>query len=110
MRQTVVFMAPQPVQRSRSIVRMASDGSKRPSFQTVRTPVASDMIAALCRPETWNSGFVTNTQGGKNCASGCGGGASIMPRMPLHEVSMTIAIALRWLCTAPLGRPVVPLV
>ena len=102
-RQTTVFIAPQLVHRSRSIARIASPASKRPTFHTERTPVASPMIAAVCSPETWKSGFVTKRQvEGAAGASAAGGFRSKTLEPAVHRqakqgdhVAMALHRALR---------------
>ena len=60
MRCNTVSVNDQPVHRSRSITCIATAGSKRPISHTLFSPVASIITAALCRPETWNSGLDTS--------------------------------------------------
>ena len=62
------------------------------------------------RPEMWKSGLAASDSiGGFGGASGSAGNrkASRAPRMNAHVM---YALKLRWVMTAPLGRPVVPLV
>ena len=61
----------------------------------------------MCRPDTWNNGALTSWHPGG--ASGFGG-VSIAMRTPWKNDSPSAAIMLRWVLTAPFGRPVVPLV
>ena len=51
---------------------------------TLFSPVASIMTAALCSPDTWNSGLDTSWHVGRGGGSpGAGGGASIIALAPL---------------------------
>ena len=81
---STVSVNDQPVHRSRSITCIATAGSKRPISHTLFNPVASIITAALCRPETWNSGLDTSWHvGNGGGSSGAGGGAVIMALAPL---------------------------
>jgi hypothetical protein len=82
-------------------------GSKRPMVHTVLAPPPSPVTAAQCSPETWNRGLVTKMQFG--VASGAGG-LSAMSRAPWKKLTMSSEPRLPCVCTAALGRPVVPLV
>ena len=92
-----MFIAAQLVHFSRSIVFIVSPASKRFKFQTDRRPLAMDMMAAVWRPETWNSGLVTYRHvGGAAGVSAGAGGASIRLRKPPMVVREIRATTLRW--------------
>ncbi len=60
---STVSVIDQPVHCSRSMTAAAFFGSNRPIHHTLRTPVATNITAPVCRPDTWNSGLVMNWQG-----------------------------------------------
>ncbi len=60
-------------------------------------PTASELSVTLTRPWTWFSGSTSTVRSAADHSH-----AATMPS--------TIAAMLPWVCTAPFGRPVVPLV
>jgi hypothetical protein len=100
------------VTRSASIRRSTFSGSKRPSVHTVFMPTARLVITPVNRPERWNSGAENNPQLGRE-PPGIGlpdSASMIIMRKPLKIADVRNVIRQRWLSSAPLARPVVPLV
>ena len=83
-------------------------GSKRPSGHTFVCPLYREEMAVARRPETWNKGKTARFTGTNE---GSGGVFDMSrARAPIIIWVMQKAITIRWLSTAALGRPVVPLV
>ena len=80
--------------------------SKRPVGHTSLAPPARPAVVEPKSPDRWNSGNTASVAPGARR----GRGSVIMRRAPRNIVVMVKATMLRWLISAPFGRPVVPLV
>ena len=110
MRWSIVGVYDQPVMPSVWMSSITSSSSKRPSVHTERMPEIMNATAPMCRPDTWKSGYVTSWQIGPGGGASGSGGRDIALRAPWKNDIPIAAITLRWVLTAPFGRPVVPLV
>ena len=109
MRCSSVSVNDQPVHCSRSMMRIATAGSKRPMSHTLLSPVASIITAALCSPDTWNSGLDTSWQVGSGGGSSGPGGRAQHHRLGAvvevdHQERRDVAVRV----DRALGPPVVP--
>ena len=94
------------VTRSFSTSRSTASTSKGPWWITTAAPVASRGTARLCRPPMWNSGIVSRYRR----SAGSAGSPMAPLRASVNRWYSMTEVRLLWECTAPFGRPDVPLV
>src|SRR5579863_6013386 len=99
-----------PVIRSFSINSSALAGDQR-YIRTSFMPPAIAGISTECEPVTWNSGTGSRKAACAAPAGGGGGGAPVRrttARAAEKPTLIRLEMALRWVPSAPFGRPVVP--
>jgi hypothetical protein len=101
----------QTVTPSSSINRRALSGSNRPSGITSLMPARVPTTRLEWQPDTWNRGEVSSAVVRAPIAAPSAVSGNAMPMaIVLNSVFCRLATMLRCVDTAPLGRPVVPLV
>ena len=77
--------------------RSHTAAASNPPGASQQAPTASAVNVTLTRPWTWFSGRTSTVR-------------SAADQPQASTIPSTMAARLRWVCTAPFGRPVVPLV
>ena len=91
---------------SSSISSSAVSGSNRPSIMMSRSPARRPTTRVEWQPETWNSGDVNSETFWPLGVDGISSSPVTMaPYTLVKNVFCMLAIMLRWVLTAPFGRP-----